>query len=112
MEPPVSSARPAAAKPPATAVAVPLLLAPGASVRSIALKVGPAQLLLARVLSSLNAGMLVLPRGMTPASSMRSTTTEFWNGNRSIPPACELNGAQPAVDGNPTQSMDSLMTIG
>src|SRR6185436_12944397 len=44
IEPPVSSARPAGAKQPETAVAVPLLLAPGARSRSIALSVGPAQL--------------------------------------------------------------------
>src|SRR5581483_6219594 len=112
IDPPVSSPRPISAKLPSTAVAVPLLLAPGASALSTALYVGPAQLLLARVPSSLNAGMFDLPRMIASASIKRCTTIAFRVGKRSTPPVRELKRRHPAVEGKPTKSIDSLITIG
>ena len=89
IEPPVSSATPHVAKPAATAVAVPALLAPDASVGLTALSVTPSQDVKVRHESSENAGMLVLPRMMAPASMRRCTAGALASGKRSTPPVTE-----------------------
>src|SRR5690606_14498659 len=91
IEPPVSSAMPAATKLAAVAVAEPLLLAPGASVKPYALYVGPSKLVLARVPSAANAGRFDLPRMIAPAASRRAVTGASSAGIKSTPPALEAN---------------------
>ena len=92
MDPPVSSPMPHTAMPAATAVAVPVLLAPGTRSALTALKVRPSHdatppRVIGRVLAALNGGMLVLPSATTPASSRRCTSAAFCSGYRSTPPA-------------------------
>ena len=112
IEPPVSSASPSTAMPDATAVAVPALLAPGARCGTTAFKVGPAQLSLAWVPLWLRTGTLVLPSITVPAARIRATTGASNAGMRSTPPVLLWSRDHPAVVGNPTMSMGSLITTG
>src|SRR3954469_3978175 len=73
MEPPVSSAVPMVAKLAEVAVAVPLLLPPGARSWTTALYVGPKKLVLALAPLRANDGRLVLPRITAPAARRRAT---------------------------------------
>ena len=112
MEPPVSSAMPSTAMPEATAVALPADEAPGARSGATAVRVGPAQELLAWVPLALRTGTLVLPSRMAPAARMRATTGLSWAGIKSMPPDLLCSRDQPAVVGKPTMSIGSFTTAG
>ena len=73
MEPPVSEPRPRDAKPAATAAALPPDDPPGTRVGSCGCFVGP-KAEFSVELPMANSSRLVLPMGMAPAATSRSTT--------------------------------------
>src|SRR5438270_2664631 len=79
MDPPVSEPRARAEKPAATAAALPPLEPPGTRSGSCGLRVGPkAEFSVDEPMA--NSSRLVLPMGMAPAATTRSTTVAVYGG--------------------------------